>query len=107
MGVPVGQITADWNSPVVREALLQKGVGRRARHLLVQVQGAAAKRRNANVPLLRRITDVARRCRWAHLAEIKDLHLADLIQQAEEHHRDRKTDPEASQRCIRWATEKR
>ena len=40
MGVPVGQITADWNSPVVREALLQKGVERRTRRLLVQVQGA-------------------------------------------------------------------
>ena len=30
---------------------------------------------------------------WAHLAEIKDLHLADLIRQAEEHHRDRKPAP--------------
>ena len=90
MGVPVGQITADWNSPVGRDALLQTGVERRARRLLVQVQGAAAERRDANI--LQRFTD---------------LHLADLIQQAEEHHRDRKTDPEASQRCIRWATEKR
>ena len=92
MGVPVGQITADWNSPIVREALLQKGVERRARRLLVQVQGAAAERRDADVHLLRRITDVARKSRWAHFVEVKDLHLADLIQQAEEHHRDRKTD---------------
>ena len=29
MGVPVGQITADWNSPVVREALLRQGFRRR------------------------------------------------------------------------------
>ena len=93
MGVPVEQITADWNSPVVREALLHKGVGRRTRRLLVQVQGAAAERRNANIHLLRRITDVARRSRWAHFAEITDLHLADLRRQAEEHHRDRKPDP--------------
>ena len=49
VGVPVGQITADWNSPVVREALLHKGVGRRARRLHVQVQGAAAERRDADV----------------------------------------------------------
>ena len=107
VGVPVGQITADWNSPVVREALLRKGFQRRAGRLHVQVQRAAAKRRDANVHVLRRITDVARKSRWAHFVEIKDLHLADLIQQAEEHHRDRKTDPKASQRCIRWATEKR
>ena len=93
MGVPMGQITADWNSPVVREALLQKGVGRRARHLLVQVQGAAAERRDANIHLLRRITDVARRSHRAHSAEITDLHLADLRRQAEEHHRDRKPAP--------------
>ena len=61
--------------------------------LLIQVQGIAAERRNANIHLLQRITDVARRSRWAHFVEIKDLHLADLIQQAEEHHRDRKTAP--------------
>ena len=90
MGVPVGQITADWNSPVGREALLQKGVERRARRLLVQVQGAAAERRDANIHLLRRITDVARRSHRAHSAEITDLHLADLRRQAEEHHRGRK-----------------
>ena len=29
VGVPVGQITADWNSPVVREALLRQGFRRR------------------------------------------------------------------------------
>ena len=88
MDAPVGQITADWNSPVVREALLQKGVERRAGRLHVQVQGAAAERRDANIYLLRRITDVARRSHWAHSAEITDLHLADLRRQAEEHHRD-------------------
>ena len=66
VGVPVGQITADWNSPVVREALLRKGFQRRAGRLHVQVQGAAAERRDANIHLLRRITDVARRSRWAH-----------------------------------------
>ncbi len=93
MCVPVGQITADWNSPVVREALLHKGVGRRARRLLVQVQGAAAERRNANIHLLRRITDVTRKSRWAHFAEITDLHLADLRRQAEAHHRGRKPAP--------------
>ena len=78
------------NSPVVREALLHKGVGRRTRRLLVQVQGAAAELRNANIHLLQRITDVTRRSRWAHFAETTDLHLADLRRQAEEHHRDRK-----------------
>ena len=56
----------------------------------VQVQGATAERRDADVHLLRRITDVARRSRWAHFAEITDLHLADLRRQAEEHHRGRK-----------------
>ena len=61
--------------------------------LLVQVQGVAAERRNANIHLLRRITDVARRNRWAHFAEITDLHLADLRRQAEEQHRDRKPAP--------------
>ena len=90
VGVPAGQITADWNSPVGREALLQKGVERRARRLLVQGQGAAAERRDANIHLLRRITDVARRSHRAHSAEITDLHLADLRRQAEEHHRGRK-----------------
>ena len=90
MGVPLEQITADWNSPVGREALLQKGVERRAGHLHVQVQGAAAERRDANIYLLRRITDVARRSHWAHSAEITNLHLADLRRQAEEHHRGRK-----------------
>ena len=59
----------------------------------VQVQGATAERRDADVHLLRRITDVARRNRWAHFAEITDLHLADLRRQAEEHHRDRKPAP--------------
>ena len=59
----------------------------------VQVQGATAERRDADVHLLRRITDVARRSRWAHFAEITDLHLADLKRQAEEHHRDRKPVP--------------
>ena len=59
----------------------------------VQVQGATAERRDADVHLLRRITDVARRNRWAHFAEITDLHLADLKRQAEEHHRDRKPVP--------------
>ena len=93
MDVPVGQITADWNSPVGRDALLQKGVERRAGRLHVQVQGAAAERRDANIHLLRRITDVARRSRWAHFAEITDLHLADLRRQAEEHHRDCKPVP--------------
>ena len=107
MGVPVEQITADWNSPVVHEALLQKGIGRRAGRLHAQVQGAAAERRDAGVHLLRRITDVTWKSRWTDFVDVKDLYLADLIQQAEEHHRDRKTDPEASQRCIRWATEKR
>ena len=63
VGVPVGQITADWNSPVVREALLRKGFQRRAGRLHVQVQGAAAKRRDANVHVLRRITDVAQKSR--------------------------------------------
>ena len=29
MCVPVGQITADWNSPVVRQALLRQGFRRR------------------------------------------------------------------------------
>ena len=81
------------NSPVVREALLHKGVGRRTRRLLVQVQGAAAELRNANIHLLQRITDVTRRSRWAHFAETTDLHLADLRRQAEEHHRDRKPAP--------------
>ena len=93
VGVPVKQITADWNSPVVREALLQKGVGRRAGRLHVQVQGAAAERRDAGVHLLRRITDVTWKSRWADFVEVKDLHLADLIRQAEKHHRDRKTAP--------------
>ena len=59
----------------------------------VQVQGATAERRDADVHLLRRITDVARRSRWAHFAEATDLHLADLRRQAEEHHRDRKPAP--------------
>ena len=59
----------------------------------VQVQGATAERRDADVHLLRRITDVARKSRWAHFVEVKDLHLADLIRQAEKHHRDRKTAP--------------
>ena len=90
MGVPLEQITADWNSPVGREALLQKDVERRAGRLHVQVQGAAAERRDANIYLLRRITDVARGSHWAHSAEITDLHLADLRRQAEEHHRGRK-----------------
>ena len=57
----------------------------------VQVQGATAERRDADVHLLRRITDVAWKSRWAHFVEVKDLHLAALTQQAEEHHRDRKT----------------
>ena len=61
--------------------------------LLVQVQGVAAERRNANIHLLQRITDVTRRSRWAHFAETTDLHLADLRRQAEEHHRDRKPVP--------------
>ena len=89
MGVPVGQITADWNSPVVREALLRQGFRRRAGSLLVQVQGAAAERRDADVHLLRRITDVTRKSRWAYFVEVKDLDLADLRRQAEEHHHDR------------------
>ena len=93
VGVPVGQITADWNSPVVREALLRKGFQRRAGRLHVQVQGAAAERRDAGVHLLRRITDVTWKSRWADFVEVKDLHLADLIRQAEKHHRDRKTAP--------------
>ena len=93
MGVPVGQITAAWNSPVIREALLRQDFQRRAGRLHVQVQRAAAKRRDANVHVLRRITDVARKSRWAHFVEVKDLHLADLIRQAEKHHRDRKTAP--------------
>ena len=59
------------NSPVVREALLRKGFQRRAGRLHVQVQGATAERRDADVHLLRRITDVTRRSHWAHLAEIK------------------------------------
>ena len=59
----------------------------------VQVQGATAERRDADVHLLRRITDVAWKSRWAHFVEVKDLHLADLIRQAEKHHRDRKTAP--------------
>ena len=59
----------------------------------VQVQGAAAERRDADVHLLRRITDVAWKNRPAHFVEVKDLHLADLIRQAEKHHRDRKTAP--------------
>ena len=53
----------------------------------VQVQGATAERRDADVHLLRRITDVAWKSRWAHFVEVKDLHLADLRRQAEEHHR--------------------
>ena len=73
--------------------------------LLVQVQGVAAERRNANIHLLRCVPDVARRSRWAHLAGIKDLHLADLIRQAEKHHRDRKTahlpeDDSSGARCA-------
>jgi len=92
-GSECSEITADWNSHVVREALLRKGFRRRAGRLHVQVQEAAAERRDADVHLLRRITDVARKSRWAHFVEVKDLHLADLIQQAEEHHRDRKPDP--------------
>ena len=93
MDVPVGQITADWNSPVVDEALLQKGIGRRAGRLHAQVQGAAAERRDAGVHLLRRITDVTWKSRWTDFVDVKDLHLADLIRQAEEHHRDRKPAP--------------
>ena len=81
------------NSPVVREDLPHKGVGRRTRRLLVQVQGAATELRTANIHLLQRITDVTRRSRWAHFAETTDLHLADLRRQAEEHHRDRKPAP--------------
>ena len=46
-----------------------------------------------SIHLLQRITDVTRRSRWAHFAEITDLHLADLRRQAEEHHRDRKPVP--------------
>ena len=88
--MPVRQITADWNSPVVHEALLQKGIGRRAGRLHAQVQGAAAERRDAGVHLLRRITDVTWKSRWTDFVEVKDLHLADLIRQAEKHHRDRK-----------------
>ena len=91
VGVPVGQITAAWNSPVIREALLRQDFQRRAGRLHVQVQRAAAKRRDANVHVLRRITDLAQKSRWAHFVEVKDLHLAALTQQAEEHHRDRKT----------------
>ena len=93
VGVPVRQITADWNSPVVHEALLQKGIGRRAGRLHAQVQGAAAERRDAGVHLLRRITDVTWKSRWTDVVDVKDLHLADLIRQAEKHHRDRKTAP--------------
>ena len=93
MGVPMGQITADWNSPVVREALLRKGFRRRVGRLHVQVLDAAAERRDADVHLLRRITDVAWKSRWAHFVEVKDLHLADLRRQAEEHHRDCKPAP--------------
>ena len=91
--MPVRQITADWNSPVVHEALLQKGIGRRAGRLHAQVQGAAAERRDAGVHLLRRITDVTWKSRWTDFVDVKDLHLADLIRQAEKHHRDRKTAP--------------
>ena len=40
VGVPVGQIPADWNSPVVREDLLRQGFRRRTGSLLVQVQVA-------------------------------------------------------------------
>ena len=93
VGVPVRQITANWNSPVVHEALLQKSIGRRAGRLHAQVQGAAAERRDAGVHLLRRITDVTWKSRWADFVEVKDLHLADLIRQAEKPHRDRKTAP--------------
>ena len=46
-----------------------------------------------SIHLLQRITDVTRRSRWAHFAEITDLYLADLRRQAEEHHRDRKPVP--------------
>ena len=81
------------NSPVVREDLPHKGVGRRTRRLLVQVQGAATELRTANIHLLQRITDVTRRSHWAHFAETTHLHLADLRRQAEEHHRDRKPAP--------------
>ena len=61
--------------------------------LLVQVQGVAAERRNANIHLLRRITDVTWKSRWTDFVEVKAHHLADLIRQAEEHHRDRKPAP--------------
>ena len=105
VGVPVRQITADWNSPVVHEALLQKGIGRRAGRLHAQVQGAAAERRDAGVHLLRRITDVTWKSRWTDFVEVKDLHFADLIRQAEKHHRDRKTahlpeDDSSGDRCA-------
>ena len=56
----------------------------------VQVQGATAERRDADVHLLRRITDVAWKSPWAHFVEVTDLHLTDLRRQAEEHHRCRK-----------------
>ena len=59
--------------------------------LLVQVQGVAAERRNANIHLLRRITDVTWKSRWTDFVDVKDLHLAALRRQAEHHHRDRKT----------------
>ena len=59
----------------------------------VQVQGATAERRDADVHLLRRITDVAWKSRWAHFVKVTDLHLADLRRQAEEHHRDCKPAP--------------
>ena len=52
MGAPVEQITADWNSPVVREALLQQDFRQRAGSLLVQVQEAAAERSEISIWLI-------------------------------------------------------
>ena len=71
----------------------------------VQVQGATTERRDADVHLLRRITDVTWKSRWADFVEVKDLHFADLIRQAEKHHRDRKTahlpeDDSSGDRCA-------